>query len=100
LLPALSGEVNSVSKLAQSAVAPVWILLMIATAASWSLAADHGIGIHKAVTVAVLVVAIVKVALIGLYFMELRQAPPLLRNIFHAWYLALGSVVVVIYLAS
>jgi hypothetical protein len=87
-------------KLARSAVTPVWVLLMIATAASWSLATDHGIGIHKAVTVAVLVVAFVKVALIGMYFMELRHAPPWLRNIFHVWYFAVSSVVVAIYLAS
>jgi hypothetical protein len=87
-------------KLARSAVTPVWVLLMVATAASWSLAAHHGIGIHKVVTVAVLVVAFVKVALIGLHFMELRYAPPLLRNIFHVWYLAVCTVVVVIYLAS
>jgi Prokaryotic Cytochrome C oxidase subunit IV len=87
-------------KLARSAVTPVWVLLMVATAASCSLAAHHGIGIHKVVTVAVLLVAFVKVALIGLYFMELRHAPPLLRHIFHGWYLAVCTVVVVIYLAS
>ena len=83
-----------------SAVTPVWVLLMIATAASWSLAAHHEIGSHRVVTVAVLVVAFAKVGLIGLYFMELRHAPPLLRNIFHAWYLAVCSLVVGIYLAS
>jgi heme/copper-type cytochrome/quinol oxidase subunit 4 len=87
-------------KLAQSAVTPVWVLLMIATAASWSLAADHRFEIHKAVTVAVLAVAFVKVALIGMYFMELRHASPWLRNIFHVWYFAVCSVVVVMYLAS
>lgn len=87
-------------KLARSVVTPVWVLLMVATAASWSLAVDHSFGIHKAATVVVLIVAFVKVALIGLYFMELRHAPPVLRNMFHVWYLAVCSVVVGIYLAS
>jgi Prokaryotic Cytochrome C oxidase subunit IV len=87
-------------RLAHSEVTPVWVLLMIATATSWSLAGDHGVAVPKAVTVAVLVVAFAKVALIGLYFMDLRHAPPWLRNIFHVWYFAVCSVVVVIYLAS
>jgi Prokaryotic Cytochrome C oxidase subunit IV len=52
------------------------------------------------VTVAVLVVAFIKVSLIGLYFMELRHAPPLLRSIFDVWYCAVCSAVVGIYLAS
>ena len=87
-------------KLARSAVTPVWVLLMIATAVGWSLAAGQRLEIHKAVTVAVLAVAFVKVAFIGMYFMELRHAPPWLRNIFHVWYFVVCSVVVVIYLAS
>jgi uncharacterized membrane protein len=32
-------------KLVHSAVTTVWVLLMMATALSWFLAADHGIGV-------------------------------------------------------
>jgi hypothetical protein len=35
-----------------------------------------------------------------MYFMELRHAPPWLRNVFHLWYFAVCSAVIGIDLAS
>jgi hypothetical protein len=60
----------------------VWLLLTAATVLSWSLGADHGLAI------AILVIAFVKIRFVGLYFMELRCAPPALRAVLEIYCLA------------
>ena len=49
---------------------------------------------------AILVVAAVKVRLVGLYFMELRDAPPLLRGMFELYVVALLAGLVGFLLAA
>jgi len=64
-----------------------WLLLIGATLVAWSL--GHGaFSGHRAATLAkcgVIVTAFAKVWLVGFQFMELRNAPRLLRHAFDAW---------------
>jgi hypothetical protein len=69
----------------------VWTLLVVATITSWSLGGA---------TVAVLVVAFVKVRLVGLYFMELRSAPVPLRLLFEGWVVVVCSILIGLYLSG
>jgi hypothetical protein len=78
--------------LIRTAATPVWLGLMAATALSVWVGGAHG------TTVLVLAVAFVKVRFIGAYFMELREAPPLLRFAFEGWCLLIGALTIVMYL--
>jgi hypothetical protein len=60
----------------------VWFGLMAATVLSFWLGTDHGISSQVARNVVLLVVAFFKVRFVGLYFMELKDAPWALRGIF------------------
>ncbi|GAA1657491.1 hypothetical protein MMUR_25510 [Mycolicibacterium murale] len=66
-----------------------WLILVVATVASWLVGADHGTG--SLVAVVVLGIAAVKVRLVGLDFMELRQAPMPLRVGFELYCVALWA---------
>lgn len=81
-------------------VAMVWAGLIGATLLSWWLGADHGIAGIRAASVAVLVVAFVKVRFVGLHFMDLRSAPPALRGAFEAWCLTVALLVIALYLLA
>lgn len=74
-------------QLARTAVTPVWVLLVLATAASWWLGADQGLGasLYKLATTLVMTVAFMKVAFVGLYFMEFRHAPLGMKLLFGTW---------------
>ncbi|HZZ47284.1 MAG TPA: cytochrome C oxidase subunit IV family protein [Pseudonocardia sp.] len=63
----------------------VWVGLIIATLLSYWLGSDHGLSSAEARTLIIFVVAFVKVRFVGLYFMELRQAPVILRSLFEGW---------------
>ena len=65
----------------------VWFLLCGLTVVSWALGTNHGFGAghHLAPSLAIFAVAIFKVRLVGLYFMELKMAPRLLRGIFEGY---------------
>jgi heme/copper-type cytochrome/quinol oxidase subunit 4 len=86
--------------LARTAVTPVWLLLVLATLVSYVLGADYGPGNHTAATVTVMAVAFIKVRFVGLYFMELRHAPPALRLAFEAWVALFVVLVIAIYVLS
>jgi heme/copper-type cytochrome/quinol oxidase subunit 4 len=78
----------------------VWFVLIAATLLSWHLGADHGIRNPSVATVLIMLVAFIKVRFVGLYFMELRDAPSRLRFLFEAHCAVVCSVVVGVYLAS
>ncbi len=54
---------------------------------------------HTSAAMTIIVVAIFKVRLVGLYFMELRYAPTLLRGIFECYCVVLTLLLGVLYLA-
>lgn len=69
-----------------------WAALMVFTMASWALGVTHGFGhSNRSGNVIIVCVAVVKVGLVGLYFMEIRYAPALLRLLF-AGYCAVAAV--------
>jgi hypothetical protein len=74
----------------------VWIGLVAATIVSWAVGSEHGTG--STVAVVVLGVALLKVRYVGLDFMELRQAPLLLRGVFECYCVALWCVLAGMYL--
>lgn len=75
----------------------VWLLLMAATTLSWTVGHSSLLDVRAAST-GVIVVALVKVWLVGLEFMELRNAPMALRMAFKAWVLLVGAMLICIYL--
>jgi hypothetical protein len=77
----------------------IWLLLVIATVVSWTVGVDHGID-YRLSTTLVLVVTFLKVNLVGMNFMDLREAVPPLRAIFNTFCI-IGCVgLTVMYLAS
>jgi hypothetical protein len=75
---------------------PVWVVLVVVTIVSWAVGAKHETG--SAVAVLVLGLALIKVRFIGLDFMELRQAPVLLRAMFETYCVVLWLVLSGMYL--
>lgn len=80
-------------------VTVVWALLMVATVVSWLLGTHHGTS-ARAATVLVLVIAFVKVQLVGGHFMELRGAPRPLKALFTGWVVVVCAVVTGLFLAG
>jgi caa(3)-type oxidase subunit IV len=79
----------------------VWGVLILATVSSWWLGTDHGLGSgsdHRAATVVILTVALLKVRLVGLYFMELRGAHLALRILFEVYCAGVCAALLVGYL--
>ncbi|WP_226351778.1 cytochrome C oxidase subunit IV family protein [Pseudonocardia sp. ICBG601] len=60
-----------------------WAGLMAATILSWRWADTHDMS--SLVNSGIILLAFIKVYLVGHYFMELRAAPPLLRVTFAGW---------------
>ena len=80
----------------------VWLLLVAATLVSWTLGTDHALdrsGQHLA-SVAVLIIAFIKVRFIGLYFMELKNAPIALRLAFEIYCVGVCAMVVTMFLTG
>lgn len=75
----------------------VWATLILATCAStWWLSTDAFAPVVA--TVAIVLIAALKVRLVMLYFMELRSAPLRWRVVTDAWLLTVTGVIVGIYL--
>lgn len=83
-----------VGDLFRSAATVVWLILVGATLLSWYLGSGAGVFGHLISSILIIVVAIVKIRLVGMYFMELRDAPRPLRLGFDAYCLALCLVLI------
>jgi hypothetical protein len=88
---------TTLAPLLRTPTSAVWLLLTLATAASWLLGHGHG---HGVTAVAIIVIAIVKIRFVGLYFMELRDAPVALRRIFEGYCAVVGATLVGMYLLT
>jgi Prokaryotic Cytochrome C oxidase subunit IV len=66
----------------------VWILLLGLTLASFIVGIEQGAGAASAAAVVIIGLALFKVRLIGMHFMDLRVAPLPLRLLFEAYVLA------------
>jgi caa(3)-type oxidase subunit IV len=69
----------------------IWVLLCALTIVSWALGTNHGAGVghHLPASLVIFAVAVFKVRLVGLYFMELKMAPRVLRGLFEGYCLGL-----------
>jgi hypothetical protein len=75
------------STLVRTNASLAWLALIALTTVSWSLGTDHGFGPsgHTAASVVIIAVAVFKIRLVGLYFMELKAAPLYLRGLFEGY---------------
>jgi hypothetical protein len=80
-------------------LAAIWLFLIGATMLSIEFTGDLFAGRSvRTVTVAVLLVAFVKVRLVALEFMELRYAPTFARFAFETWLVVIFSSMIGMYL--
>jgi heme/copper-type cytochrome/quinol oxidase subunit 4 len=87
-----------VVELLRKPVSVVWAALMLATCASTWVLSTNSVTPGVA-TVAIMLIAAVKVRLVIRYFMEVRLAPLALRLVCDGWLLAVTALIVIIYLA-
>ena len=75
----------------------IWAALMLATCAStWWLSKD--LVMPTAATVAIVLIAAVKIRFVLMHFMELRTAPTAWRVVFEVWLVAATSIILGLYL--
>jgi len=84
-------------ELLRKPVTIVWAALMLATCASTWLLSKNSITPEVA-TVAIMLVAAVKVRLVIWHFMEVRRAPLALRCVCDGWLLAVTALILSVYL--
>lgn len=82
---------------ASRTITVVWAVLVLATVLTLAVGAEHLIDSRKIATALVIGIAAVKVRLVGIHFMELRDAPLPLRLAFEAYCAALFVVLTVLY---
>ena len=77
----------------------VWVVLVAVTGATFWLGTDHpfsDVNVRLASAIAI-VLAFMKVRMIGMDFMEIRQAPRALRFAFTLWLSVIGSGLTALY---
>jgi hypothetical protein len=77
----------------------MWVFpaLVLATLSSWLLGIEGSTS--TLIGCVIVAIALVKVRVVGLYFMELRNAPAVLRGVFEAYVAVTGAALLVLYLA-
>jgi hypothetical protein len=78
----------------------VWLLLVLATGASWRFGTEHVLELaaaHPSATATIIVIALIKIRLVMRHFMEVRSAPLPLKLMCDAWLVLVGSVVLGLY---
>lgn len=80
-------------------VTAVWALLLLLTFGSFVVGIEQGAGIASAAAVLIIGIALFKVRLIGLYFMDLRDAIRPLRLMFEGYLAVVFAALVFIDLA-
>jgi len=74
----------------------IWLILVIASLLSWESMAIAGEDARLGRAL-ILVIAFIKVRLVGTEFMELRHAPILLRAAFEAWCVLVCAALLVLF---
>jgi len=87
--------------LIRSKATPIWALLFAATCMSWALgtcrAARSGVSLELA-SIAVMLIAMIKIRFVLIHFMELKHAPWIWRGLFEAWVACVSIALVTTYL--
>lgn len=88
--------------LVQTKASLAWLVLVALTVSQWVIGTQTGgAGAqHVSASLVIFVVAVFKARLVGLYFMELRDAPMALRGLFEAYCVALLAVLSAMYLVG
>lgn len=79
----------------------VWLVLIGATLASSSLGVGNGFdadGSHRITSVVIVLVAFLKVRLVGMHFMDLKDAPAVLRGLFDGYCFVLCALMLALFL--
>jgi Prokaryotic Cytochrome C oxidase subunit IV len=86
--------------LVQTKASAAWLVLVALTVTQWAIGTHSGIGgsLHVSASMVIFFVAVFKVRLVGLYFMELREAPIALRAIFETYCVVLLTVLSTMFL--
>jgi heme/copper-type cytochrome/quinol oxidase subunit 4 len=84
-------------ELLRKPVTIVWAALMMATIASTWLLSNNSVTPEVA-TVAIMLIAAIKVRLVMSHFMEVRRAPLALRLVCDGWLLAVTALILTVYL--
>jgi caa(3)-type oxidase subunit IV len=66
----------------------VWVVLLVLTFGSFVVGVEQSPGFASIGAVIILALALVKVRLVGLHYMDLRSSPVLLRLLFEAYVVA------------
>jgi Prokaryotic Cytochrome C oxidase subunit IV len=74
----------------------IWILLVTLTFGSFVIGIEQGSGFAAQAALIIIGIALFKVGLIGLHYMDLRSAPAGLRMIFEGYLLAVFTALAVI----
>jgi hypothetical protein len=90
----------TLTRLLRSPITIVWVVLIAATICSLLLGTDDVVTPVKLASVLVLVIAFIKVRFVGLYFMELRDAPVPLRLIFEGYCVVVCAALIVMFLVA
>ncbi|OXR43660.1 hypothetical protein B7C42_04528 [Nocardia cerradoensis] len=72
----------------------VWLGLIAVTCLSFWLGIGHRASSAEVVNIVVIAVACLKIRFIGLYFMDLKDAPRGLRSIFESYCIGIGSALI------
>jgi hypothetical protein len=95
---------DTIAPLLRTRTTIVWLILILATLLTWSLGGAHhtpGLGGgHSLAGFSILLIAFIKIRFIGMYFMELRHAPIVLRGAFEAYCAVTCGVLIVLFAAS
>jgi heme/copper-type cytochrome/quinol oxidase subunit 4 len=86
--------------LLRNRITAVWFVLIAGALMSTEFGTGHGISSHQVASIVILLVAFIKVFLVGMYFMELREAPNVLRGVFTGYCLLVFSVVTGMFLLA
>jgi hypothetical protein len=86
--------------LVQTKASLTWVILVVLTITQWVIGTHTGIGssFHVSASMVIFFVAVFKARLVGLYFMELREAPTALRALFEIYCVALLTVLSTMFL--
>lgn len=77
----------------------VWLVLIVATAISWVIGTDSASQISygpKTAQVLILLIAFIKIRLVLMYFMELNNAPKILKWTGEAWVVLMCSALIAV----
>lgn len=91
---------DTLTSLLRTKVTAIWGLLIAATLLSFWLGFDHEPSSDRPRSIPILVLAFVKVRFVGLYFMELRAAPTMLRALFEGYCFVLCATLLGLYLLA